>query len=269
MTLSILQYFFAPKFDDEAKQRRAGVINSLLLVALACALLFILAGVLSEESKIVTTLVATTAAVVIGALKVTLNRGFVRQVGSLLLLVTWVSFTIPMCVFDGIRDSALTGYYTVIAMAGLMVGIQILVCITIFIYCSIFSLYFAERAGLIVSSLTVPPDPLDLVTIMITLGVTALVIGAAMRLTNEAYRQVRNNELRLSKSNHRLELALAQVKTLSGLLPICAHCKKIRDDSGYWNQIESYIHDHSDAEFSHSVCPDCLAKHYPDLNIDQ
>jgi len=61
--------------------------------------------------------------------------------------------------------------------------------------------------------------------------------------------------------------ALAKVRTLSGMLPICAACKKIRDDQGYWNQIESYISKHSKAEFSHSLCPDCAQKLYPGLNF--
>ena len=64
-----------------------------------------------------------------------------------------------------------------------------------------------------------------------------------------------------------LQKSLLEVKTLRGFLPICSHCKKIRDDKGYWTQIESYIHDHSDAEFSHSICQDCAKKHYPDLDI--
>lgn len=64
-----------------------------------------------------------------------------------------------------------------------------------------------------------------------------------------------------------LQDALAKVKQLSGFLPICASCKKIRDDKGYWNQIESYIRDHSEAEFSHGICPDCMRKLYPDMNI--
>lgn len=64
-----------------------------------------------------------------------------------------------------------------------------------------------------------------------------------------------------------LKDALRKVKTLSGLLPICASCKKIRDDQGYWNQIESYIQIRSDAEFSHSICPDCAKKLYPDIDI--
>jgi PAS domain S-box-containing protein len=61
-----------------------------------------------------------------------------------------------------------------------------------------------------------------------------------------------------------LKQALAEVKTLSGMLPVCAHCKKIRDDQGYWNQMESYITKHSDALFSHCVCPDCAVKLYPE-----
>jgi PAS domain S-box-containing protein len=57
---------------------------------------------------------------------------------------------------------------------------------------------------------------------------------------------------------------LSKVKTLSGLLPICASCKKIRDDHGYWQKLETFVRDHSNAEFSHSMCPDCMLKLYPD-----
>ena len=64
-----------------------------------------------------------------------------------------------------------------------------------------------------------------------------------------------------------LQESLKRIKTLSGMLPICGHCKKIRDDSGYWNQIESYIQDRSDAEFSHGICPECAKKLYPDIDV--
>ncbi len=64
-----------------------------------------------------------------------------------------------------------------------------------------------------------------------------------------------------------LQSALAEIKVLSGLLPICAHCKKIRDDQGYWSQIEVYIRDHSDAEFSHGICPECAKELYPGLKL--
>ena len=63
----------------------------------------------------------------------------------------------------------------------------------------------------------------------------------------------------------KLQQALAQVKRLSGFLPICASCKKIRDDQGYWQQVEAYIRDHSEAEFSHGLCPECARKLYPEL----
>jgi hypothetical protein len=63
--------------------------------------------------------------------------------------------------------------------------------------------------------------------------------------------------------------ALSKVKQLSGLLPICASCKKIRDDQGYWNQIEEYIRKHSDADFTHGFCPACMEKLYPELAADQ
>ena len=62
-----------------------------------------------------------------------------------------------------------------------------------------------------------------------------------------------------------LQEALSEVKTLSGLLPICSHCKKIRDDRGYWNQLETYLLDHSNALLSHSICPECAEKYYPDI----
>jgi hypothetical protein len=61
--------------------------------------------------------------------------------------------------------------------------------------------------------------------------------------------------------------ALGLVKKLSGLLPICSYCKKIRDDQGYWNQIENFIRDHSEAEFSHGICPECAQKYHPDYDL--
>jgi PAS domain S-box-containing protein len=61
-----------------------------------------------------------------------------------------------------------------------------------------------------------------------------------------------------------LQVAYANIKTLRGLIPICASCKKIRDDSGYWNTLEQYISEHSDARFTHGICPDCLKRDFPD-----
>ncbi len=62
-----------------------------------------------------------------------------------------------------------------------------------------------------------------------------------------------------------LQLAVSEIKVLRGILPICANCKKIRDDQGYWSRIESYIQKHTDTEFSHGLCPACMKKLYPDV----
>ena len=64
-----------------------------------------------------------------------------------------------------------------------------------------------------------------------------------------------------------LKIALSEVKKLSGLLPICSQCHKIRDDKGYWTRIEAYIQDHSEAEFTHSICRECAKKLYPDMDL--
>jgi len=80
-----------------------------------------------------------------------------------------------------------------------------------------------------------------------------------------------NSQLLLEKENkiEELEKAFREITTLRGILPICASCKKIRDDQGYWKQIESYIRDHSDAEFSHGICPPCAEKLYPEYYTDK
>jgi sigma-B regulation protein RsbU (phosphoserine phosphatase) len=68
----------------------------------------------------------------------------------------------------------------------------------------------------------------------------------------------------LEQRINELEKAISEIKTLQGLIPMCASCKKVRDDQGYWQQVEDYLMEHSEAAFSHALCPDCLKKHYPE-----
>ena len=77
--------------------------------------------------------------------------------------------------------------------------------------------------------------------------------------------QRKKMELKNASLITELKDALSKVKTLSGLLPICSSCKKVRDDKGYWNQIEEYIQKHSDADFTHSICPHCAEQIYPGM----
>lgn len=87
------------------------------------------------------------------------------------------------------------------------------------------------------------------------------VISYALELSRDHYYQA------LLKEKKALEEAMQKVKRLSGLLPLCSHCKKIRNDQGYWQRIEAYIGEHSDASVSHGICPDCAAKYYQDFDI--
>ncbi len=80
----------------------------------------------------------------------------------------------------------------------------------------------------------------------------------------ETHLALRNLQKQLETQNTQLQEALDNVKTLRGLLPICANCKKIRDDGGYWNQIEDYLEQHTDALFSHGLCPQCETELYGD-----
>lgn len=80
--------------------------------------------------------------------------------------------------------------------------------------------------------------------------------------------RVKNRTAELSAANSELQKALDEINTLSGFIPICSSCKGIRDDQGYWNKIETYLAARTDATFSHSICPDCAKKLYPD-DVDQ
>ncbi|HOW56821.1 MAG TPA: PAS domain S-box protein [Smithellaceae bacterium] len=75
-------------------------------------------------------------------------------------------------------------------------------------------------------------------------------------------------EEKLAEEKRLLQKSLDEIKTLRGIVPICASCKKIRDDRGYWNQVEKYVSEHSEAEFSHSICPECVKKLYPGYEKD-
>lgn len=96
---------------------------------------------------------------------------------------------------------------------------------------------------------------------------TVAEIKAELSLAQQEIERRKAAERERDRTIGELQQALSEVKTLRGFLPICAQCKSIRDDKGYWNQIESYIRDHSDVDFTHSICPDCAKKLYPGIKI--
>jgi PAS domain-containing protein len=96
-----------------------------------------------------------------------------------------------------------------------------------------------------------------------TQGKTMKVFGTIQDITER--KRAEEERERLIKD---LQEALSRVKLLSGMLPICSSCKKIRDDKGYWNQVEVYVRDHSEAEFTHGICPECFKRLYPDESLE-
>ncbi|MFN8094004.1 MAG: two-component regulator propeller domain-containing protein [Vicinamibacteria bacterium] len=93
-------------------------------------------------------------------------------------------------------------------------------------------------------------------------GVVILLLGAGV----VAYRRrVNGLRRRADELTRKVNEAVASVKVLRGMLPICSHCKRIRSDEGYWQQIEAYLHEHSEADFTHGICPECITEHFPDI----
>jgi hypothetical protein len=97
----------------------------------------------------------------------------------------------------------------------------------------------------------------------------AWVLGFLMMNSQRMEEELRSSQDSLARTVDRLENSLAEVKTLSGLLPICAECKNVRNDKGYWQQIEVYLSEHSEADFSHGICPNCMKKLYPELSPEE
>lgn len=103
--------------------------------------------------------------------------------------------------------------------------------------------------------------------------IIALLLLSAILLWNRKLSSLNRRLLELKQSeeqkNRELMSALDEIKTLEGIVPICSFCKQIRDDKGYWNQVESYVAQHTEAEFSHGICPKCIKQHYPDLEVNE
>lgn len=106
-------------------------------------------------------------------------------------------------------------------------------------------------------------SPVEIITIMgayVYANICGFFISNQIALSRRHIFRLLNEE---KSANKKLEAAIKEIKTLQGILPICAYCKKIRNDSGYWKQLEGYLTEHTDALFSHSVCPECLKKEHP------
>jgi hypothetical protein len=114
---------------------------------------------------------------------------------------------------------------------------------------------------LIIAVLFYKPSVPEMYKVLFNRGISLFVVWTTAMLG------IRRNKIEQQRNMILIEREKAhqEVKILRGFLPICASCKKIKDDNGYWTQIEGYIKDHSEADFTHGICPDCVEKLYPDF----
>jgi len=120
--------------------------------------------------------------------------------------------------------------------------------------------YARKKADRFLELARTSQSSLENITVILTLGgvfLSVIIAFIATYLFVKAEKELQDKRSKLQKT-------LEEIKTLRGIIPICSYCKKIRDDEGLWKQMEEYIHAHSEAEFSHSICPSCMRKHYPE-----
>jgi len=144
--------------------------------------------------------------------------------------------------------------------ANLNIGLELLVILALAIAVYALSARYDILERIVEFSRKHEELQLDEILIVFIYLVVALTFFGLQQL-----RKIRISENKLTQKNKELINAISEIKRLRGIIPICASCKKIRDDSGFWHQVEVYVRDHSEAIFSHGVCPDCEKKLYPDF----
>jgi integral membrane sensor domain MASE1 len=189
--------------------------------------------------------------------RVAWNKGRLAEAAILLLCLFWIG----QVVFGGLFPSEIKNY-----------PLEFL-CIPVLIWVAFrFGQREAATAIFLLSGIAIrgtllgfgpfarPTQNESLLLLQAFMGITSVMILALATVVSEhKWAEAGQETLILD-----LQEALSRIKTLKGLLPICAACKKIRDDKGYWNHIESYIRQHSEAEFTHGICPSCAQKLYPE-----
>ena len=195
MKLLLKNFFSPPIFESETRRRVASIINIILLtLALSSILFFLSANFARESSKIIRILSLSIFLTSIG-LKLLLNQGRLRVISIMISLTTWAPFTILIFSFDGIRDTAITGYFLATIITSLLLNTSLLALFTFLGSLSLTIAYFTEVNGILITSVGHLPSPVDIVAVLITLNTTALLAGLTvrkMRQGDEETREERN-----------------------------------------------------------------------------
>ena len=243
------------------------LLQTLVVIALSYQLLFSSDALLAFEARAVVVLGLMVVSAVLLFLPVRLWGGSLVA-GSVVLFDTAVTTSIFYLSGNTGSDLYLI-YFLILLIAAFASTLKQMIALSV-VLCAAYgvSLFLlAEQTGWLTEGhlLRIPV----LLTLATFYGATAEMVRkerhhkAGLLETIAALKQSEEERTRLIRE---LQEALANVKTLSGLLPICASCKKIRDDKGYWNQIETYLRTRTDATFTHGICPECSKILYPELH---
>lgn len=266
----------APQFpDDPVRARKGRLFNLCFWFCTVLIWVTVIGNLIGGQIPWVVTSVSVVGLALGPLLHYWAHHGRLELASGTLLVLLFVALTTACALLGTIRVPS-SGYFIVlVVISGLLFERRGLLLTTVLSSLAIGGLILAENAGLL-------PRPDYRVTITQWISMSAL-LACVGGLTFSALESIREllaraeheiaerhrAEAALRQSNDELQEALASVKTLTGLLPVCAWCRKVREDDGYWSALESYVAARTDATFTHGICPDCQAKQLGTLSCRQ
>lgn len=229
----------------------ARLSSVLAFLTLAAGLMF--TCVLLEESGAIRRLCRLMLAVAALSIFGALLRALTDQIAVVYILFSLGLIAPPLALLTAYRAN----------QAGFRPARMFLVSWTAIIVAS----FLVSLDGLRVIPITFHYEPYFVVVFTFGVYLWSFTLTDRVKVREQESRELLEQEV--ARRTSELRAALQEVKTLSGLLPICSHCKSIRDDKGYWKHVETYLQAHTGADFSHSICPDCIERHYPDFAASQ
>ncbi|MGD9100209.1 MAG: hypothetical protein PVF45_06980, partial [Anaerolineae bacterium] len=206
----IRRFLAAPVFEDEHKTRAARLLNVILLTLLVATVLGTLATIpLEPDEALVNLAFGVILTVIMLGTRGLIMRGYLGVVSAVLSFVLWASFTYLAASGNGVQDPSLTGYFLVIALAVLLLGSRAAVVFGLLSILSTAGMLLAETSGIADIATPQAASPLDLFTLVTTLGLTALLLNYAVSSINEGFERARKNEQAQAEANRKLQEARA------------------------------------------------------------
>ena len=257
------------RLGGESRERLAGLFRVCYWYFTGLGLLIVIGNLLGDTVSFAATRNGTFALLAgLGCLALA-RIGRLALAAGLLLGLYFFAATLGIALLGTVRAPALGVYALLVAAAGLMFGARAMVLAIGASSVAVAALVSLESTGRLPT-----PDYRVGVTQWVTAtalfgclgGLILMALGHLRRALERAEQALAERaaaETALRQANTELQAALASVKTLKGLLPVCSWCHKVREDEGYWREIESYVAAHSDATFTHGICPECRDLHFP------